>query len=115
MKMSHWTNTKVCSKNPEERVQTRAIFKVTGKTLSEVDLYEYLGVNIDINFNFRPLHKKLTLLVQSKLSHFRKIRYYITKKVAIQIYECTLLPVLEYADSIWEHIWEKGPISNFSI
>ena len=38
--------------------------------------------------------------VQSKLSHFKKIRFFLTKKAAILVYKCAILPLLEYADFI---------------
>ena len=49
---------------------------------------------MDTNLNFQSHHKKMVANVQSKLSHFRKIRYFITKKAAILIYKCTILPIL---------------------
>ena len=55
---------------------------------------------MDSRLNFQSHHRKLTSQVQLKLSQFRKIRNFVTKKSAILIYKCTILPMIEYADFI---------------
>ena len=100
VKKSHWMRTKVCGGDADEDNQVDMVFKVKGHSLTEVDLYKYLGLHIDNNLNFQAHHKKLVSQVQLKLNQFRKIRCFITKKAAILIYKCTILPVLEYADFI---------------
>ena len=57
---------------------------------------------MDENLNFQNHHKKRVSNVQLKLSHFRKIRYFITKRAAVLIYKCTILPLMEYADFIYD-------------
>ena len=57
---------------------------------------------MDEKLNFQSHHKKVVANVHSKLLHFRKIRYYLTKKAAVLIYKCTILPLLEYADFIYD-------------
>ena len=38
--------------------------------------------------------------VNSKLTHFRRIRCLINLKAALLIYKCTILPVIKYADFV---------------
>ena len=98
VKKSHWMKTKICSKKDDDENQNGASFQIMNDMLTEVNLYKYLGLNIDNNLNFQQHHKKLTLAVHLKLNHFRKIRGFINKKAAILIYKCTILLILEYAD-----------------
>ena len=100
VKKSHWMKTKVCGKGINDDNLTVVTFKVKNSSLTEVDLYRYLGLHIDNNLNFQAHHKKLVSQVQIKPSQFRKIRCFVNKKAAILIYKCTILPVLEYADFI---------------
>ena len=46
---------------------------------------------MDDSLNFQNHHAKMVANVQSKLSHFRRIRYFITKRAAILIYKCAIL------------------------
>ena len=78
--------------------QDKTIFEIRDIELTEVDVYKYLGLHIDNNLSFYPHHKKLISQVNLKLSQFKKIRVFVTKKAAILIYKRTILPVIEYAD-----------------
>ena len=93
---------KVCNEEVRDLGHGRVSFIINNKELEQVEIYKYLGVFVDTNLNFQSHHKKMVANVQSKLSHFRKIRYFITKKAAILIYKCTILPILEYADFIYD-------------
>ena len=103
VKKSHWMKTKICGKSNEDHdPNSNFSFMVGNIMLTEVDLYKYLGLHIDVNLNFQAHHKKLTSFVQLKLNHFKKIRNFINKKAAILIYKCTILPILEYADFLFD-------------
>ena len=89
---------KICAE--EADVYAGQSFTIKNLDLAQVDTYKYLGVLIDVNLNFQSQHRKVVSKVNAKLAHFRKIRYLLTKKAAIMIYKCTILPMLEYADFI---------------
>ena len=65
-----------------------------------IKVYKYLGVYIDTQLNFQYHNKMLTRNINFKVTHFKRIRKFITRSAAELIYKCTILPVLEYADFI---------------
>ena len=98
VKKSHWLKLRICAE--EANVQIGQKFVINNLELLQVEVYKYLGVFVDVKLNFQSQHKKVLANVNAKLAHFRKIRYYLTKRAAIMIYKCTILPLLEYADFI---------------
>ena len=58
VKKSHWMKTTVCGKSVDDDNQTVVTFKVKNSSLTDVDLYKYLGLHIDTNLNFQAHHKK---------------------------------------------------------
>ena len=100
VKKSHWMKTMVCGRDVDVYNQVDIAFKIDNNNLTEVDSYKYWGLNIYNNLNYQTHHKQLVSQVHFKLNQFIKIRCFITKKAAILIYKCTILPVLEYADFI---------------
>ena len=74
--------------------------KITDNNLEMVRVYKYLGVFIDTQLNFQHHNKKLTRNINFKVTHFKRIRRFITTKATVLIYKYTILPVLEYADFI---------------
>ena len=95
---SHWLKMKICAEEPDAR--TGHSFVIKNLELLQVEKYKYLGVLIDVKLNFQSQHRKTVSNVNAKLAHFRRIRYFLTKRAAIMIYKCTILPILEYADFI---------------
>ena len=100
VKKSQSMNIKVCGEVAGQGDDTVISFVINNSKLQQVEVYKYLGVFIDFNLNFQSHHNKVMSNVQLKLSHFRKIRCYLTKRAALSIYKCTILPLLEYADFI---------------
>ena len=100
-KKSQWMRFNVCN----EQINPNNInINILGKNLEMVKVYKYLGVFIDTQLNFQHHNKILTRNVNFKVTHFKRIRRFITRKAAELIYKCTILPVLEYADFIVDHI-----------
>ena len=63
----------------------------------------YLGLLLDSDLRFQTqrelLHKKLNY----KSCFFRKIRQFINDETAITIYKSTILPIIEYADFVYDY------------
>ena len=96
-KKSQWMRFNVCN----EQINPNNInINILGKNLEMVKVYKYLGVFIDTQLNFQHHNKILTRNVNFKVTHFKRIRRFITRKAAELIYKCTILPVLVYADFI---------------
>ena len=96
-KKSQWRRMNVCT----DQIDPRNIdIKIRNTNLEKVKVYKYLGVHIDNSLNFQHHNKILTRNVNFKVTHFKRIRKFITKSAAELIYKCTILPVLEYADFI---------------
>ena len=94
----HWVKMKICAEEADLHTGHSVVIK--NLELLQVETYKYLGVLIDVNLNFQSQHWKVVSSVNAKLAHFRKIRYFLTRRAAIMIYKCTILLVLEYADFI---------------
>ena len=75
---------------------------MNGKTLSNVVVYKYLGVNIDNKLSFEEAANDSYLKANRKLFSLKKIRPYVTPQVANLIYKQCILPLLDYADFIIE-------------
>ena len=65
-----------------------------------VKVYKYLGVFIDTQLNFQHHNRILTKNVNYKVTHFKRVRKFINQSTTELIYQCTILPILEYADFI---------------
>ena len=96
-KKSQWMRIDVC--NDQIDVNNTNI-KIMDNNLEMVRVYKYLGVFIDTQLNFQHHNKILTRNVNFKVTHFKRIRRFITMKATVLIYKYTILPVLEYADFI---------------
>ena len=94
-KKSQWMRLNICT----DQIDPLAI-KISNNNLERVKEYKYLGVHVDCQLNFQHHNKLLTRNVNYKISHFKRIRKFITKMAAELIYKCTILPILEYADFI---------------
>ena len=78
-------------------------FFTLGNTLLErVEEYRYLGVIIDSQLTFQAYRDSLINRVNLKISYFRKIRYYMTQEAALMLYKGTILPIIEYADFVFD-------------
>ena len=69
-----------------------------GKILDQVTSYNYLGVKLDQRLNY-DLHAKATIQkVSDKIIYLRKIRRFLNKKAALNIYKNMILPIMEYGN-----------------
>ena len=78
-------------------------FVIDNVTLEKVDQYRYLGLCIDSHLNFPNHRDSLINTVNNKIYFFKKIRRYITTEAASTIYKGTILPILEYADFVFDY------------
>ena len=97
-KKSQWMRTTIIEKN----VPATAIFSIGGVQMAKVDEYKYLGVYIDTQLNFQSHRQKMINSVNYKLTFFKKIRNYVTLDAAKTIYKGTILPMIEYADFVFD-------------
>ena len=96
-KKSQWMRMNICN----HQIDTSNItFKISDKTLEMVQVYKYLGIFVDTQLNFHHHNRVLTRNVNFKVTHFKRIRKFITKSAAEMIYKCTILPVIEYAEFV---------------
>ena len=76
--------------------------KFDGVSLSNVSSYKYLGVDLDRNFTYENAVHNTYIKANKKLFTLRKIRPYITQRVAVLIYKQFILPILDYADFLFD-------------
>ena len=91
VKKSQWMRLNVCNDQIDQR---NIDIKISNQNLEKVKVYKYLGVYIDNQLNFQHHHKISMRNINYKVSHFKRIRKFITRHAAEMIYKCTILPVL---------------------
>ena len=52
--------------------------------------------------SFQSYRESIINRVNLKINYFRKIRTYLTQDAAVLIYKCTILPILEYVDFVYD-------------
>ena len=97
-KKSQWMKTKIIERNDD----TNVLFKLGEKSLGKVNEYKYLGLTIDTKLNFATHRDNLINRVNLKINFFRKIQKFITIQSVSLIYKATILPILEYADFVFD-------------
>ena len=95
-KKSQWMSL-VSKRKPE------AVFVMGTTVLEQVTHYRYLGIIMDNELRFQlqrdSLHKRLNY----KNCFFKKIRCFINQETALTIYKSTILPIIEYADFVYDY------------
>ena len=76
--------------------------KFDGASLSNVSTYKYLGVDLDRNLTYENAVHNTYIKANKKLFTLRKIRPHITQCVAVLIYKQFILPILDYADFLFD-------------
>ena len=97
-KKSQWMKTTIVQK-----LRTNEVFRLGANVLEQVKEYKYLGLLIDTNLNFNAFRENLHKRVNYKISFFKKIRRYIDLNTAVTIYKSTILPIIEYADFVYDY------------
>ena len=85
-----------------DNVDNGVSFKIGGEILERVDCYKYLGLYVGNRQTFHDHRTKLIQQLNLKLNYFAKIRKFHTTKTALTMYKATMLPLLDYADLVYE-------------
>ena len=96
-KKSQWMKTSIVHKHTANHT-----FKLGTNVLEQVREYRYLGLLLDTDMNFNSLRENVYKRINLKISFFKKIRKYIDVNMALTIYKSTVLPIIEYADFVYE-------------
>ena len=73
-----------------------------GKLLTNVTVFNYLGVLIDESCNFSPLCDRVNNSVKNKLRHMRRTKKVMEEETSLTLYKQMVLPVLDYCDFVLE-------------
>ena len=96
-KKSQWMKTNIINKQTLD-----VVFKLENVELEHVGEYKFLGMTIDSLLSFQSYRESIINRVNLKISYFRKIRTYLTEEAALLIYKCTILPIMEYVDFVYD-------------
>ena len=72
--------------------------KLQNIELQPVEAIKYIEVIIDCKLSGLNQYNRIVGSVSDKLRTFSKIRYLLNRKSAIQLYQSTILPLLDYSD-----------------
>ena len=73
-----------------------------GTSLSNVVSYKYLGVDLDRDLTYEQAVHNTYIKANKKLFTLRKIRPYISQRISALIYKQFVLPILDYADLLFD-------------
>ena len=96
-KKSQWMRISLSNKKVDEPV-----LKLGTTILENVKEYKYLGVTVDSQLTFQTYRSIVINRVNLKINHFRNICTYMTLESALLLYKGTILPILEYADFVYD-------------
>ena len=96
-KKSQWMKTNIICKQHDN-----VSFKLGNTELEYVTDYKYLGMTVDSSLSFQSYRESIINRVNLKINYFKKIRMYLTQDAALLIYKCTILPILEYVDFVYD-------------
>lgn len=82
--------------NKKKKIENCTTVTINGKQLCYVDNYCYLGIKLDVNYNFKYHYNSLMTVMQDKILLLCKIRPYIDSRTAVIIYKSHMLSYLEY-------------------
>ena len=74
---------------------------LNGERIKSVPSFKYLGVTLDPTLNYNQHISSTIGCVQHKLSMLGKIKKYLKREVALNIYKSMVLPYLNYGDVIY--------------
>ena len=97
-KKSQWLQTSLISKRKPE-----VEFKLGNIALEQVVQYRYLGIIMDNELKFQQQRDSLHKRINYKNCFFKKIRQFINPETALTIYKSTILPIIEYADFVYDY------------
>ena len=98
-KKLQWMKTNIIRKEVDPGLK----FTLGNVNLENVCEYKYLGLTVDSGLSFATHRDILINRVNLKIVFFRKIRKFITTEAAALVYKATILPILEYADFVFDH------------
>ena len=96
-KKSQWMKTDIICKQHDG-----VSFKLGNIELEYVSAYKYWGMTMDSSLNFQSYRESIINRVNLKINYFKKIRLYLTQEAALMVYKCTILPILEYVDFVYD-------------
>ena len=76
--------------------------KFDGTILSNVATYKYLGIDLDNELTYELVVHNTYIKASKKLFTLSKIRPYISQQIAALIYKQFVLPILVYADFLFD-------------
>ena len=75
--------------------------KMNDMELQYTDHYKYLGITVDCSLNYQKYIKELFKKSAHKIYILSKIRQYLTRDAALQIYKTKVIPYLDYGDILY--------------
>jgi hypothetical protein len=81
--------------------------KINDNKINRVDFVKSLGLHIDEHLSLSVHIRKLCKKIASAIGALKRIRPFITTKIAIQVYQSLIQPHFDYCCSVWEMVLVK--------
>ena len=75
--------------------------KVDDLPLNKQDTTKFLGVTIDKNLNWNQHINNISTSVAKGIGILHRIKYFVSKKVLITLYNTLILPYISYCNMVW--------------
>ena len=80
--------------------------KLDGSEINKVETVKSLGVHIDKHLSWSVHIEKITKKIASAIGALKRIRPFITTKMAVQVYQALIEPHFDYCCSVWDNFGE---------
>ena len=78
------------------------VIRIEGQIIKQVEHTKYLGVTIDAQLTSRKHVEEICKKISSALGALKRLRPFIPKETAIQIYNALIVPHLVYCSPVWD-------------
>ena len=95
------TNFMIFSNVCDNFVKDNIIIELDGKQLERVTTSKFLGVFIDDELSWKPHISHVTNIIARVVGVFHRIRYKISTKTALMLYDTMIMPHLSYCTITW--------------
>ena len=94
--------------NGKRKVEGDLAVNLDGCEITQVDCIKYLGVHVDKDLTWYTHVGKLHKNVMGKLAVLRRLSKFLPRQTLELIFKTTILPCIDYADTVWGTCSEKG-------
>ena len=95
------TKSQLIGSSKKVKQDTKMNVNFAGKTIEQVHVTKLLGVHIDSNLTWASQFESVCKMLSQRIGILYRIRGYIPKNVAIQVFNALVLPHMDFCSTVW--------------